>query len=161
MEAMLLNVYQTLTDNLLSSGYSSRGAMPHAESLGSLEAKDWAADQWGGETESFRLSVPAPTSPQDDDTVEGQQHWDSRQVLLKWFTGLSTSELLTHTFVCLFMCQEKPRAAGLSSGWSAPHEMGSGKMEKGAFCGLRPVSSVEQLFIHCRASVLWLNREKT
>lgn len=73
-------VYQLLTDNSLLSGNSTRGAVPLRASLGSLEAADRAADPWGGETGGFRPSVPAQTSPQDGDTVEGQQHWDTRQV---------------------------------------------------------------------------------
>lgn len=75
-------VYQILTDNSPLSGNSTRGALPLAESLDSLEATDRAADWRRGETEGFRQPVHAETSSQDHDTVEGQQHWDTRQV--KW-----------------------------------------------------------------------------
>lgn len=71
---------QILTDNLTLSGNPTRGAVPLAESLGSLEAADRAADQWGGETGGFRQSLSAQTASQDDVTVEGQQQWDTRQV---------------------------------------------------------------------------------
>lgn len=73
-------VYQILRDISLLSGYSTRGAEPLAESLVSLEAADRAADRRGGETDGFGQSVPAQAASQDNDTVEGQQHRDTRQV---------------------------------------------------------------------------------
>ncbi len=131
--------YDILTDDSPFSGNSARGAVPPAESLGSLEAADRAADRWGGETGSFGKSLRAQTASQDHDAVEGQQHWDTRQVKqanvplkgLSWVGNSLVCWLNTYFWTRLFACQERARAAGLSSRWPALHEMGCGKMEKG------------------------------
>ena len=93
-----VSVYQTLTVHSLS-GNSPRGAVPNAESLCLLVAKDRAADQWGGETGSFRASVPAATSPQDGDAVEGKQLWDTRQVRKSLNCCSDLSVLVTSMYV--------------------------------------------------------------
>lgn len=87
--------------------------MPHTEILGSLEAKDRTTDQWGRETDGFRSSVPAPSSPQDHDTVEGQQYWDPRQVRLSAAEVIHCWQccLIPHLFVCWHVRRNREQQA--------------------------------------------------
>jgi len=69
-----------LTRDIVFPGSCPRGEMSPAESLGPMATAHTTADQRGRETGGFTPSVPSQTSAQHNDSVEGQQHWDTRQV---------------------------------------------------------------------------------
>ena len=55
-------------------GHSTRGAVACTQIPGSLEAANTAAHGGEKETVLVGLSVPSQAAPEDDETVEGQQH---------------------------------------------------------------------------------------
>lgn len=79
MQTILL-IIENVQQTHLFAGDSSRGAWPHAESVGTMETTHRAAAQRHGKTGGVTPSVPSETSSQDHDWVEGQQHWNTRPV---------------------------------------------------------------------------------